>query len=656
MQVSNILESIELGAIALPEFQRGYVWNRKQVRNFMNSLYRKRPVGSLLVWITPSATAPARGDTSLQPGHVKLLLDGQQRITTLYGIMKGKPPEFFDGNENAFTGLMFHLENEVFEFYAPVKMRDDPMWIDVSQLMGEGLKPFIDHINSHPELSADFARYIDRLQQIVAMKEKQFHIEEVAGERVLVDEVVEIFNNVNSGGTKLSKGDLALAKVCAGWPEARQSMRDLLDIWAEAGYFFKLDWLLRNVTTVLTGQAKFDDLEDLTPQEFQTGLSTTRKAIDYTLNMISGRLGLDHDRVLGGRYAIPVMSRFVVDNGGSLPDAALRDKLLYWYVNTFMWGRFAASTESTLNQDLRAIEGKEVGEAIDALIDLIRVSRGDLIVRPDNLVGWSLGARFYPLLYLLTRTGEARDWGTGLPLKKGLLGQTSRLEVHHIFPKSLLYEAEHSRPEVNALGNFCFLTQDTNLSISNRRPEEYLPEISASFPGALESQWVPMDPALWKIENHPDFLAARRELLADAANAFLSELLRTEPKPVNQPEELLAPEPVEVVGGIESDDEEKALAECRERIAEMGFASGEIEYELVSDAGELIAIVDLAWPDGLQEGLTDPVALIINEGEDIEDVLNQHGFRYFTDMNSLYAYVDLEILGELEPAQEQLPL
>jgi hypothetical protein len=60
--------------------------------------------------------------------------------------------------------------------------------------------------------------------------------------------------------------------------------------------------------------------------------------------------------------------------------------------------------------------------------------------------------------------GAACDWGTGLPLKAGLLGKMSRLEVHHIFPKSRLYSTKRAyrRPEVNALANFCFLTKDTN--------------------------------------------------------------------------------------------------------------------------------------------------------------------------------------------------
>jgi hypothetical protein len=91
---------------------------------------------------------------------------------------------------------------------------------------------------------------------------------------------------------------------------------------------------------------------------------------------------------------------------------------------------------------------------------------------------------FYPVLYLLTRMGQARDWGTGLPLKATPLGKMNRLEVHHIFPKSQLYKRKYKKPEVNALGNFCFLTKDTNLDILARLPEEYFPEIEQAHPGS----------------------------------------------------------------------------------------------------------------------------------------------------------------------------
>jgi hypothetical protein len=146
----------------------------------------------------------------------------------------------------------------------------------------------------------------------------------------------------------------------------------------------------------------------------------------------------------------------------------------------------------------------------------LRLWHGGLSVEPGHFTGWSLSARFYPVLYLLTRMGEARDWGTGLPLKANMLGKMRRLEVHHIFPKAQLYQyrQRYKRAEVNALANFCFLTKDTNLVISDRFPEEYFPEIEANHPGALASQWISHDPALWKIENFRDFLEARKALLA----------------------------------------------------------------------------------------------------------------------------------------------
>lgn len=122
MKISTILDHIDSGHMALPEFQRGYVWNRDQVRGLFDSLYRRHPVGGLLVWATESKTAVHRGDGLLAAGIVKLLLDGQQRITSLYGVVRGKPPKFFDSNAQAFTGLRFHLDTETFGFYQPLKM------------------------------------------------------------------------------------------------------------------------------------------------------------------------------------------------------------------------------------------------------------------------------------------------------------------------------------------------------------------------------------------------------------------------------------------------------------------------------------------------------------------------------------------------------
>ncbi len=161
MRVATILDSIDAGSMALPEFQRGYVWNRDQVRGLMQSLYRKYPVGGLLVWQTAADGATTRGAGELAPGVVKLLLDGQQRVTSLYGIIRGRPPRFFDGNAQAFTNLYFHLDEEVFEFLAPLKMQGDPRWIDVSGLFRTGLASALQQVIGNPALQAAAVRVND---------------------------------------------------------------------------------------------------------------------------------------------------------------------------------------------------------------------------------------------------------------------------------------------------------------------------------------------------------------------------------------------------------------------------------------------------------------------------------------------------------------
>ena len=68
-------------------------------------------------------------------------------------------------------------------------------------------------------------------------------------------------------------------------------------------------------------------------------------------------------------------------------------------------------------------------------------------------------------------------------------------------------------------------------------------------------------------------------------------------------------------------------------------------YELADpESGEPYGVLDLAWPDGLQEGLSVPVALLLNEPEETEAAANLAGYRYFTDVDSFQSYVDREIL------------
>ncbi len=298
-----------------------------------------------------------------------------------------------------------------------------------------------------------------------------------------------------------------------------------------------------------------------------------------------------------------------------------------------------------LNQDL-ALIAKDDG-ALERLIAQARQSRGDLAIRPNDFWGWSRGARFYPLLYMLTRVYHARDWDSGIELTQHLLGKLSGLQMHHIFPKALLYKHGYTRPEANALANFTFLTQEANLLVTDRAPEEYLPHFAAKHPGAIESHWIPADPDLWKIENYREFLEARRQLLADAANGFLDSLVVgaiPEGQPItpvlDRPHVVRAP-------SIATEEEERLIFEFADWVTAQGLPDGEIMHELVDEeTGAVLAVLDLAWPDGLQAGLSQPVALLIDEGEETEAVANRFGYRYFTDAASFRSYVEREILAE----------
>jgi len=346
------------------------------------------------------------------------------------------------------------------------------------------------------------------------------------------------------------------------------------------------------------------------------------------------------------------MSRYLEQRGGKLTNQSERDQLLYWYVHTLLWGRYSASTESVLATDLEAITDASSigpGEAIKRIIENLRRERSKLKLNEGDFAGSSKGNRFYPLLHMMTRVFHARDWASGDELTNHLLGHLQRLEIHHVFPKALLYKHGYSKRQVNTIANFTFLTKETNLEILDANPTEYLPRYDAMNSGVIASHWMPMDTNLWKIENYLDFLAERRKLLAAAGNSFLDSLQSGAfPTHVNLDEHSFIDRAAAYIpGGIADDEEEEKLFRANKWVVKQGLAEGELDYDLFdTESGQQLAALDLAWPTGLQEGLTEPVALLIDEDSDVEELARQAGFRFFTSIASLRRYVKHEILGQ----------
>lgn len=645
MKIADILNNIDLKAMALPVFQRGYVWKRPQVKSLMNSLYRGYPVGSLLIWTTSAESVEVRGNGEARTsGAVDLLLDGQQRVTSLYGIMKGNAPVFFEGDAKVFSGLYFNLDNEVFDFIPRNRAEGNPLWVSVTDLFASGNQWF-SQLVGNPEYADKLDVCLQRGMKVQQIRDVDLPEQKITGADKTTDVVVDIFNRVNSGGTKLSKGDLALARIGAHWPDARPEMQRRLVKWNSAGFNASLDWLLRCMNAILTGGSEFERLERdrISIEAIQNSLQQTENAVNRLLEAMHSYLHMDSDRLHTSKQSFPVMVKYLVNRGGRFEDQAATARLLHWYINVAIWGRFSGPTETIINQDLLALND---AAPIDSLLRNLRVAQGERTITQENFDLNYTTARFYPLLYMMSRIEDARDWGTGNRLRHHSLGNSTNLELHHIFPKAYLRRNGISPKDANNMGNIAFQTQETNRSIGSRPPAEYMPEIAAKWPGTLESQWIPMDPELWKVENYRQFIEARRRLLADSANAMLSALRNGIIPPAEPLINAIAPEtPTASPTAPYQDDEEITLAEANAFALENDLPPGVPAYEIVNaDTGELTATLDLAWPDGLQQGYSQPVTLLIDEDAAVIRAASDAGFKVFTNRDGFERYVKREIL------------
>ncbi len=154
-----------------------------------------------------------------------------------------------------------------------------------------------------------------------------------------------------------------------------------------------------------------------------------------------------------------------------------------------------------------------------------------------------------------------------------------------------------------------------------------------------------MDPALWRIERYRDFLAARRALLAAEANRCFADLLHGDPKWLAEARPATAEPAPAPPGGIASEAEERELEALNDWIAARDLPRGALAFDHADPAtGAQMAVFDLAWPDGLQPGLTGPVAVLLNEPAELLAIASAAGYRCFTSGAAFRAYVEGEIL------------
>lgn len=558
--VEELVGMIERGELRLPEMQRRYVWRSTRVRDLLDSLYRGYPSGAILLWET-SESVPLQDMAVSQPSNpyqtTRLLLDGQQRLTSLSAVIRGvavkvrgrkKPIELLfnlehpddlsfvtevdetgsddeddeeelvddeaDSNED---DLQARFEKMTF-VVATKRLEQRPTWVKVTDVFKtDSDAAFLKHAGVQGFDDPNYERYSRRLARLRGIRKYVYRMDVL--ERALsYDEVTEIFVRVNSLGAKLRSSDLALAQITAKWRNSLKTFEAFQAECGRAGFDLELGLHLRNLIVFATGQSRFLTVGSLSISSLQDAWTKARAGMEFAINFLKNNTGIDSPGLLSSPFLL-----ITVGFHGHMHDYALdageSENLRRWVLLANAKGRYSrGSSETILDQDIAVL--RESGTA-QYLIDRLQRQVGRLDVTADELEGRNQRSALFKTMFLAFRATGAKDWRSQVAIALNHSGAQHKLQFHHIFPKARLKGLYPSR-DIDDIANLCFIGGKANRQISDKPPGEYFPGILAKAgSGAFESQCVPTDAALLGIDAYHQFLAQRRQLVVERLNQFL---------------------------------------------------------------------------------------------------------------------------------------
>jgi hypothetical protein len=456
------------------------------------SLVKEYPVGGLLLWKTDNP--PELKNVEALPeriGTVQVLLDGQQRLTTFHMLLTGEIPAYYteDDIQNDPRDLYFNLESGEFQYYQTSRMKDDHTWRRV-------IDCFRDRSINVFEIA--FARQIDDSQRFALTQCLNDNLNRLRGIRDVdlpaqivphhanLDEAIDIFDRVNSQGTKLTDAELALTHVTGKWPAARRVLKEKMAECSERQFDLSLTFMSRALTATVTGRALFETIHDRPRQQLEEGWRQLNRLLDYLVTILPQKAFIHSTEDLNTSNALIPLVAYLSRNSGRFPNQRAINHAINWLYAALMWSRYAAQTDQRLEADLSTI-AKEV-EPWQVLRAAIIDQRGRIDVKSSDFEGRTAQNPLYRATFILTKAHGAVDWFNGLPLGRTQGGAYS-IQSHHIFPQALLYksgwDAENHvhRQCVNEIANRAFLTAASNVELSDADPAIYLPRVNERFPG-----------------------------------------------------------------------------------------------------------------------------------------------------------------------------
>ena len=495
-KVRDLIEDYRLGRIVVPEFQREYVWKRSRAPRLIDSLYRQYPISTLLLWNSDEETRPRRRDPKpSRSGSIDWLIDGQQRVVTLARAVSGD-----DGIDVVFSpDDEFRLANAA--------TRRDARWFRVSDILDE--EHYRQIRRSLPENKVGMQREarFDRVRKIL-----DYEVPIVRMTDHAFDAAVDAFTRINTLGMKLKRSDLESARVAAKHSGfiADEVSPFLTKIRTDGFTRINVMHLFRACAFVAQPDGRSRTaLHELDRNQVASAWARTKRATEEAIGIVRSQFGLvNMDILWSGSLLVPIIALCA-----TVPPQDRDVKgMAGWLTAAALYHRYSVASETALDQDLRACRAED---PIGALVSNIRRDLGGLQALAEDFEGplMDKGALF--ALYVACRHRGLLDLFSGASIML-----QSHVDRHHILPRAQF--PDRKRAEADSLANIAFISGATNRSVGASGPEVYLARLDRR---ALESQCIPLDETLWRIDKAEEFWQARRELLAGAFNEFIRDAL-----------------------------------------------------------------------------------------------------------------------------------
>jgi len=556
--VEELVGMIERGELRLPEMQRRYVWRSTRVRDLLDSLYRGYPSGAILLWETDEVVPLQEFAVNQEQNpyqSTRLLLDGQQRLTSLSAVIRGEPVSV-RGRRRPIE-ILFNLEHpeelaivtEVNEeedgddedgliedeadstddelqrrfdkmtfVVATRKLEQLPHWVKVTDVFKtDEDAPFLERAGIEKVSDPRYKKYSQRLARLRSIRKYNYRMD-VLERKLSYDEVTEIFVRVNSLGAKLRSSDLALAQITAKWRNSLKTFQTFQQQCAKAGFDLDMGLYLRNLIVFATGQSRFLTVGSLTVEALQKAWKESCQGMEFALNFLKSNVWIDSPALLSSPFMLVTLA-YIGHKRDYQIAAEESNRLRFWVLMANAKGRYSrGSSETILDQDLSTLKQ---GAGAPELIDRLRQQVGRLDITPQEFEGRNQRSALFKTMFLAFRTSGAKDWRSNLAIALDHSGAQHRLQFHHIFPKAVL-KSSYTVREADDIANLAFIGGKTNRAISDKPPVDYFPMLIEKAGAApFEAQCIPTDKELLHVQSYKAFLVKRREEIAQRINEFL---------------------------------------------------------------------------------------------------------------------------------------